>query len=137
MPLTARKPGLHFRGAEANRARMQRMQNQHLGHFFRLDRGVILPVIGLVGAHGPQHGHPLVIVGAACHRRKFVEKILILHVHQARRHFRAFERPADAQKLPAFVVRQRGVGDAVKAVRAEFDFVAEAMRAGGDFILRD
>ena len=61
---------------------------------------------------------------------------MILHVHEARGHFRAFERPADAQKLPAFVVRQGRVGDAVEAMGAEFDFVAETMRAGGDFVLR-
>ena len=62
---------------------------------------------------------------------------MILHVHEARRHFRALEGPADAQKFPAFVVRQRGVGDAVKAMAAEPDFVAEAVRPGGDFLVAD
>ena len=114
---------------------MLRMQNQHFGHFFRLDRRMILPVIGLICADGSEHRHPLMIVRGAP-SEEFVEQILVLHVHETRRHFRAFERPADAQKLPAFVVRQRRVGDAVKAVRAKFDFVAEAVRAGGDLILR-
>ena len=61
---------------------------------------------------------------------------MILHVHESRGHLGAFERPAHAEELPAFVVRQRGVGDAVKAVAAEFDGIAEAMRPGGDLLLR-
>ena len=113
---------------------MLRVKDQHLGDFFGLDGRMILAMVGLVGAHRSQHGHPLMIVGRA-HRGELVEQIVILHVHQARRHLRALERPADAQELPAFVVRQRRVGDAVKAVRAEFDLVAEAVRPGGDLLL--
>ena len=70
-------------------------------------------------------------------RGEFIEKVLILHVDEPRRHFRALERPADAQKLPAFVMRHRRVGDAVKAMAAEFYLVAKTVRPGGHLFLAD
>ena len=64
------------------------------------------------------------------------EQIAVLHVDEAGGHLGAFEGPADAEEIPAFVVGKRGVGDAVKTMASENDSPAEAVRAGGGFFLR-
>src|SRR5579871_3474509 len=96
---------------------------------------MILAVVSLEGAYRSENGHPLVVVGAT-HDGDFFEQVLILDVHQAGGHFRAFQGPADAEKLPAFVVRHGGVGDAMESMRAKFDLIAKAMGTGGNFLLR-
>src|SRR5271165_3251514 len=75
------------------------------------------------------------IVGTADGRKLF-EEVLILDVDESRGHLGALERPADAKKLPAFVVGHGCVGNPVEAMRAELDFVAKAVRAGGNFVAR-
>lgn len=64
------------------------------------------------------------------------EEIAILDVDEASGHFGAFEGPADAQEIPAFVMRERGVGDAMETMTSENDAATETMWTGGGFFLR-
>src|SRR5271157_601136 len=114
---------------------MLRVKNEHFGHARGLDRRVILAMIRLVSANRFQDGHPLVAVGRVANRSER-EQIAILHVDQARGHFRAFERPTYAKKVPALVMRKRGVADAMKTMASENNAAAEAVRARGRFFLR-
>ncbi len=74
-------------------------------------------------------------MSAAADFRGRVIQDVILHVDEPRRHFRALDEPADAQKFPAFVVRQRRVGNAVKPVAAKADGVAKAVRPRGHLLI--
>ena len=57
---------------------------------------------------------------------------MVLYVDDARRHSGAFQRPSCLQELPSFIVRQRCIRHAVKAVSAELDQIAETMRSRSD-----
>ena len=108
------------------------MQDQQLGDFLRLDARVIFAPVDLVSRHRFQHGHPLVIVGLVRRRQAF-QQLVVLDVDDARGHLGPLQRAPGLQEMPAFVVRQGVVGDAVKAMAGELDRVAETMRADGDF----
>src|SRR5579863_6447364 len=129
------KTGLNLSGAETNGSGMLRVEDEHSSHFFGFDQRVILAMVSFKSADRSKDGHPLMII-RSLQRKQFVQKILILDVDEARGHFGALERPADAEELPAFVVGQGSVGHAVESMRAEFDFVAKSVRAGDDFVSR-
>ena len=95
VPLMARSAILQFGHAEANGAGMLGMQDQHLSHVLRLDRGMVLAAVGLVRSYGLQHRHPLVVVGLVPTMAGVSSSDWYCTSTSARRHLRAFQRPAD------------------------------------------
>src|SRR5271166_4747248 len=128
--------GLHFGHGETNRTRMLWMQDEHFGNALRLDRRVILAVVGFVSTDRFQHRHPLMIVGRRADAQPSIKESMILNVNQACGHLGTFESPAYFKKIPSFVMRQGGVGNTVETVAAKDDFFAETVRAGSDLIAR-
>ena len=106
---------------------MARVEQQQLRHFGGLDLRV-LPLVKLIRRHRFQHRHPQMAARFVQNLRAF-EQLVIVDVENARRHFGAFQHAAGLHEMPAFVARQRGVADAVKAVPAALHRIAKTRKA--------
>ena len=91
-----------------------RVQQQELDHALRLDPADVEPLVRLVGLAAAQHRRPLQVRQRQVGRVVQLLQQLVLDVEDAQRLVGAFQVLAELDELPALVVGQRGVADALE-----------------------